>query len=710
MPSMPPDGSASESFPHQNARTRSFTSGRPRGFTVSPDGQRVVFVRSLSGDDPVGRLWVLDVASGVEQLVADPHELLGSGAEELSAAERSRRERTREVASGLVAYATDDDVRVAAFALSGRLFVADLVGDGSGGMSGARELPAHGPVIDPTPDPTGTRIAYASDRAVRLIEIDGSNDRWLVGPDEAEDAVTWGLPEFVAAEELERFHGFWWSPEGRRLIVARVDEAGVNVWHVTDPAHPGASPNQQRYPAAGTPNADVSLWLVDLGGTRVPIGWDHETFEYVSTVRWRGGGPALVQVLDRRQSHARTLAVEPSTGGTRVVRDQTDPCWVDVVGGVPAWLPDGRLLTVEPVGDRYALCADGVAMTPEGLQVRGVVEVSDGRVLFSATTEPTEQHLWWWIPDGSPTVTAVTSTSGVHAGAVGGQTLVVVSATLAEPVPTASVWADGRHQGIRSFAETPSVTPRPTLGSSPQHDVRMAVLLPTGWVPGSGRLPVLMAPYGGPHAQQVLRAQGTYLTAQWFADQGFAVVVADGRGTPRDPAWERAARFDLADVVVADQVEALQTAAATFSDLDLDRVAIRGWSFGGYLAALAVLARPDVFHAAVAGAPVTDWTLYDTAYTERYLGLPQERRDVYERLSLLPRAASLQRPLMLIHGLADDNVYAAHSLQLSGRLMAAGRPHTLLPLAGITHMTPRADVAENLLLLQLQFLRQALGD
>jgi len=187
------------------------------------------------------------------------------------------------------------------------------------------------------------------------------------------------------------------------------------------------------------------------------------------------------------------------------------------------------------------------------------------------------------------------------------------------------------------------------------------------------------------------------------------VVVADGRGTPRDPAWERAVRFDLAEVVLADQVEALQTAAATFTDLDLDRVAIRGWSFGGYLAALAVLRRPDVFHAAVAGAPVTDWSLYDTAYTERYLGLPQERAEVYERLSLLPLAAGLRRPLMLIHGLADDNVFAAHTLQLSGRLMAAGRPHTMLPLSGVTHMTPQMEVAENLLLLQVQFLRQALG-
>jgi dipeptidyl-peptidase-4 len=161
--------------------------------------------------------------------------------------------------------------------------------------------------------------------------------------------------------------------------------------------------------------------------------------------------------------------------------------------------------------------------------------------------------------------------------------------------------------------------------------------------------------------------------------------------------------------VLADQVRALGAALARYPDLDSGRVAMRGWSFGGYLSALAVLRRPDVFHAAVAGAPVTDWRLYDTAYTERYLGLPQENPDSYERCSLLPFAPMLRRPLMLVHGLSDDNVLVANTLQLSGALMAAGRPHTVLPLSGVTHMTPQEEVAENLLLLQVEFLHRALA-
>jgi dipeptidyl-peptidase-4 len=241
-----------------------------------------------------------------------------------------------------------------------------------------------------------------------------------------------------------------------------------------------------------------------------------------------------------------------------------------------------------------------------------------------------------------------------------------------------------------------------------RHRVATAVLMPRGAEAG-GLLPVLLDPYGGPHAQRVQQARGLFDTSQWFADQGFAVVVADGRGTPgRGPAFERAVSGDLATCVLEDQIDALHAAAARDERLDLTRVAIRGWSFGGYLAALAVLRAPDVFHAAIAGAPVTDWRLYDTHYTERYLGDPAAEPSNYERSSILADAADLARPLLLIHGVADDNVFVAHTLALSRALLEAGRPHAVMPLSGVTHMTPPENVAENLLLLQLAFVREAL--
>ena len=219
-----------------------------------------------------------------------------------------------------------------------------------------------------------------------------------------------------------------------------------------------------------------------------------------------------------------------------------------------------------------------------------------------------------------------------------------------------------------------------------------------------------MDPYGGPAGQRAMADRDLYWASQWFADQGFAVLVTDGRGTPgRGPAWERAVWRDLAGPVLDDQVEALLAVAADHPELDLSRVAIRGWSFGGYLAALAVLRRPDVFSAAVAGAPVTDWRLYDTHYTERYLGRPDTHPEAYARSSLIADAARLERPLLLVHGLADDNVVAAHTLRLSGLLLTAGRLHIVLPLSGVTHLAAQEAVAESLLHLQLGFLRDALG-
>jgi len=295
----------------------------------------------------------------------------------------------------------------------------------------------------------------------------------------------------------------------------------------------------------------------------------------------------------------------------------------------------------------------------------------------------------------------------VARNSVGGATVVVVSRSLD---------ADGQHAEvlggttIASVAETPLLRARPTFLRLGDRRLATAVLMPSDPVDRESPLPVLLDPYGGPHASRVVASRAAHLTSQWFADQGFAVVVVDGRGTPgRGSAWERSVHRDLAGPVLEDQIDALQALARHDARLDLSKVAIRGWSFGGYLAALAVLRRPDVFHAAVAGAPVTDWRLYDTHYTERYLGDPGLDPGPYDATSLLLEAQHLARPLLLIHGLADDNVVAAHTLRLSAALLEAGRPHQVLPLSGVTHMTPQEVVAENLLLLQLAFLRDALG-
>ncbi len=346
------------------------------------------------------------------------------------------------------------------------------------------------------------------------------------------------------------------------------------------------------------------------------------------------------------------------------------------------------------------------------MQVRDVLGVDGETVLFRASTDPVSIRLFTVTPGSDPV--PASPEHGVHTGTAAGGTLVRTSTDLDGPARTVLVRADGTEVPVASHAADPGLVPRVAMHVLGERALRTAVLLPTGHEPGT-RLPVLLDPYGGPHSQRVLAARNGHLTSQWFADQGFAVVVADGRGTPgRGPEFERAVHLDLASPVLDDQVDALHAAAAENPDLDLGRVAIRGWSFGGYLAALAVLRRPDVFHAGIAGAPVTDWALYDTHYTERYLGRDTSAES-YRRSSVIDDATTPatserpNRPLMIIHGLADDNVVAAHTLRLSSALLAAGRAHRVLPLSGVTHMTPQEVVAENLLLLQVEFLREGLG-
>lgn len=535
------------------------------------------------------------------------------------------------------------------------------------------------------------------------------------------------------------------------------------------------------------------------------VDWDREAYEYVAAVSWRRGHDPLVLVQNRRQTRDQVLEVAVAAdgaalGATRVLEEHANEQWIDLVHGTPAYTPDGRLVCSlnDMATDTNRLTMDGRPFTPAGWNVRTVLAVTDEDVLAVVQRAPeiaTEVPRAWAGSgaasdaeslfgghdarsfdvvsmgyDGS--VAPITTEPGqwtasrgargmvvsgrdmrsararmrhiVTRRAVGGVTDAVIAANTSDAANTTDITA----ADITSTAAEPGFTPNVTFTRLGEHRLYTAIIAPSPESPyaHAEKLPVLMKPYGGPGFQQVIASQSFYWEGQWWADQGFLVVTADGRGTTgRGPAWDREIFEDMKDVTLADQVEAVnalpeavarlnadvesraaQPAAGDQADAenhppalratsrqreaipmpDLDKVCMIGWSYGGFLSALAVLDAPNVFKAACAGAPPTDWTLYDTHYTERYLGLDP---DVYYRNGIVQDAPKLERPLMLIHGFADDNVTIAHSLRLSQALMAAGRPHTFLPLTGITHMTNDETVAENLLTLQRDFLRDALA-
>lgn len=694
-----------ETFPRQRAETRNFTLGAPRGFAITDDGAYVTFLRSEHGRDPVASLWVFDVASNVERRIADPRVLLSADAD-VPAAELARRERMRETGSGITAYSTDESGRVIAFALGGQLYVVTL------GDSTVQCLDVTGPVIDPQVSPDGSHVAWATGANLHASRIDGTAEQLLTR--DTHEGHVWGMADFIAAEEFGRQRGFWWAPDSERLLVECVDESPVRTQWLSDPAVPLTAPRAQHYPAAGTDNAVVSLHLLSLDGSQSPVTWDTFEYEYLISVRWQRGHAALVTLATRDQRRMTTFSVGDDLGLTPVL-DLRDEQFLEVVPGQPRWM-DGDLVSVHDNRDTDTrqLFISGVPVSPAGLQIMAVLGAQEGIVDAIATDTAVDRVLVRIHRDGRIERTTV---SGVAAGtpvtSVGADSLqVVVRARLTDLGKSYELTCNGvTAHVVDTLAERPAIEPTVHHVVTGPHAVNTAVLFPRDHVRGSRRLPVMLRPYGGPHGAQVLNDGTAFCEDQWYADQGYVVIIADGRGTPgRGPAWDHAIFHDFVHPVLDDQVAAIQDVAALFpDDVDAQRVGITGWSFGGYLAALAVMERPDIFHAAVAGAPVTDWEMYDTAYTERYLGHPALVPDVYRANSVIARAAALERPLLLVHGLADDNVISAHSLALSGELLAHRRPHSVLPLSGVTHMTPQAVVTENLMLLTVDFFDKSLG-
>lgn len=685
---------ADSAFLHQYAQTNRFGLGVPTGIQITPRGDAVLFLRS-EPRSLVHDLFVFEPQSQIERVLVTADTLLGGAQEQLSREERAARERRRVRQRGIVAYSLSSDGAHVLVPLSGRLFVVEC-------RNGAfRELKsAHGAADAATFSPDGKSVACVRGGDLYVIDVASGDERRLTtheGPD-----LSNGLAEFVAQEEMDRFEGYWWSPDSRWIAYQRTDTRDVEHFYIADPAHPERAPEAWPYPRPGQKNAQVELGIVSAqGGPTTWIKWDVARDPYLARVVWQNNAPLTLLVQNREQTEERLLAVEPRSGKTTTLLVERDPAWINLARRVPCWRADGSafLWVSEGSGAPELELHDKSGrlvrtLTDPALGFRELVHLDERRGLawVLAGADPTERHLARVPLDAHgarpKSMTGEPEIDTAFFPEHGDDRYVLEIHSLAG-ARRQEVWdTDGERVGVlRSVAEEPDRLPElelTTVGPAP--GLHAALIRPHDF-DRRRRYPVIAEVYGGPTAQQVVADRRHYVLDQWMADHGFVVVCVDGRGTPaRGRAWERAIRGDLAGPALQDLVAALRALGAKYRELDLSRVGISGWSFGGYFSLMAVMRYPDLFRAAVAGGPVVDWRDYDTHYTERYLGLPQAHAAAYDKSSVLTYVGQLRRPLLIVHGTADDNVYLVHSLRLCEALNRAGKDYEFLPLVNQTHM------------------------
>jgi dipeptidyl-peptidase-4 len=694
------------SFLKQYAETRGFMLGRPQKPKVTPDGKSVLFLRA-DGKTPKLALFEFDVATGKTRELLTPDSLLKGADENLTPEEKARRERQRVSVGGFTDFHLDKDGGRVLVKLSNRLHVFDR----AAGKTTELKTGEGGAVVDPKWSPDGTKVAYVRGFDVYAYDLATEKESPVTTGGTAEK--THGLAEFVAQEEMHRDSGFWWSPDGTSIAYEEADHAGVEKWYVADPFKPDVKPTEQYYPRPGKKNVAVRLGVIPVtGGETTWVEWDRQNYEYLAAVSWGSGSwhvdaPLTIQVQDRKQQQLVLLKVDPKTGKTAALVTEKDAAWVNIPAGVPKWTSHGmvwfgsgpngpevqlrdpatgRLLQVPVQASESPIEVTGQFITPQ----RGEGPPND-HVVYTVAPDPTQRQVRvltlpaLFSTPQSEAWGRLTAEHGVHSAAVGRQGQYVLTSTTLRRMPRVRVYdPDKTERGeLPSVAAEPPFVPNVAIQQV--GDYWTGVVRPRDF-DATKKYPVIVSVYGGPTSLVVTQAMQPWLVRQWLADQGFIVVAIDNRGTPgRGREWEKAVYQKFGTVPLEDQVKGLRALCDAFSELDRERVGIVGWSFGGYVAANAVLRQPEVFKAAVAGAPVTDWEDYDTHYTERYVGLLPESKAAYDEASLLPLAKNLRRPLLLVHGTADDNVYYRHTLKLENELFRAGREFEVLPLPGVTH-------------------------
>ncbi|MCC6809721.1 MAG: S9 family peptidase [Deltaproteobacteria bacterium] len=668
--------------------TRGFSLGLPQQPTILADGKRVLFLRA-EPKQPSLALFAYDLETKTERVLVTPETLLGGKEGELSVEEKARRERLRLTVSGVTSFAVSDSNAWLVIPLAGRVFLYRLA-DGR-----VMAPPVQG-AIDPHLSPDDRHLAYVKDGDLYVWSLADERETRLT--EGASEHLTHGLAEFVAQEEMQRMRGFWWSPDASRIAYAKVDTSALERFAIADPTHPEKEPVRFRYPRAGRANAEVRLFVTSIDrSARHEVLWDRAQFPYLARVTWAKAAPLCLLVQTRAQRHEVLLAAD-AAGATRTLLEEKDDAWINLDRSSPLWLADGaRFLWVSEKIGAYTIevrAADG--QLERTLSLPGLHELlrADHEAAYVLSADARAALQVQALPLDGSAPRLLCDEAGERTVSFCRQ-----HALFAETIATRERY---RRVIVRSAKDGREVCELPRKNLEPPEPPRLE------WQTAAGmetlvirprtfdekkRYPVILAVYGGPHHNHVVPMREMYLREQWLADLGYIVVAADNRGTPRKGrAYERAIAGDFSQVALDDQIAALSALAKQVPQMDLDRVGVYGWSFGGYMAALSVLRRPDVFKRAVAGAPVVDWRDYDTHYTERYLGMPSENAAGYDRSSLLTYAKDLKAPLLLIHGTADDNVYFFHTLKLSDALTRHGVAHDVLPLAGFTHMVPEPEM------------------
>ena len=696
------------------AATRGYNLGLPVSAEPTPDGKAVLFLRSLPRDT-VQHLYEYDLASRKERELVTPEALLGGKSETLSAEEKARRERARISVKGFTHFELSHDGNFILLPLNGRLFV---VARQSGKVT---PLPGEG-WIAPQFSPDGRKVAALKDDDLHVIDIAAGIDRQLTKG--AGETLQHGEAEFVAQEEMDRREGFWWSPDSRFIAYEEADLSPVQSSFIADPVEPWRAPVQFRYPRAGTANAIVRLGVNSIaGGSTVWIPWDNKAYPYLVRAGWQKGGPLAFFVENRAQTDGKYFAADPKTGSTRLLWTERDAAWITPPPPepkkVPYWFADGSgfLWMSERNGQAQLERHDPTgkllnALTQPDFRFEALLDVdeSKGTAIVEGGRDRLSRGIFEVALTGGPPK-PVAAIPGFNSGDFGEQhALFAHGFSLADGSQGVDVVTrdGGKIAELRSVAEAPAFLPKPEHFTVGSRNFDAMAIKPRNFDPRK-KYPVILSVYGGPAAKTVWASPRRYFEQQCMADQGFIVALSDNRGTPgRDPAWMRAIKNNAIDIPLADQIEALKALGSRVPQMDLARVGVFGWSFGGYFSAMATIRRPEIFSAGVAGAPVVDWQDYDTFYTERYMGLPAGNIEGYRKSNVLTYAPGLKRPLLIVHGVTDDNVHFQNTMQLTLALLRAGKPYELLLLPG-THMLADDAIRARETERQMDFLAQHLG-